>query len=157
MNARIAHIGHKEIGLSDKASRESNGGYPLVAVDDQAAPRGCAKSYMAVSGQSKLSFDQFSVNDFKTVQLVANGVVRCFDSGTPEPLGTKIYVIKDALMKNVAAGNDLLPTIAVERGNGFEYSNSVEILGPCNILYSDAVNHPLGGSSWIETDAEVQL
>jgi len=69
---------------------------------------------------------------------------------------TIIHVNQHVIRRNGKTG-DRHPVLTVKQGRTNTYATSVEVLGPCRVVYSPDCPLHCGAKVWIETDSEVVL
>ena len=69
---------------------------------------------------------------------------------------TIIHVNQHIVRRNGKTGSRD-PVLTVKQGRTNTYATTVEVLGPCRVVYSPDRPLSCGAKVWIETDAEVVL
>lgn len=69
---------------------------------------------------------------------------------------TIVHVNQHIIRENKRTGK-LDPVITVKTYKSNNYATSVDIKGPCRVIYSPDKPLSCGAHVWIETDSEVQL
>jgi len=67
---------------------------------------------------------------------------------------TIIHVNQHAIRRNLKTG-ETKPCLTVKCGRTNTYAHTVEITGPCRVVYSPDKPLSCGARVWIETDGEV--
>lgn len=67
---------------------------------------------------------------------------------------TVIHVNQHVIRRNAKTGEQA-PVLTVKRGRANVYATSVEVLGPCRVVYSPDRPLSCGARVWIETEATV--
>lgn len=66
----------------------------------------------------------------------------------------RIHINQHVIRSNAKSG-ERAPVITVKSSRGNDYATSVQILGPCRIVYSPDKPLSCGARVWIETDSEI--
>lgn len=67
---------------------------------------------------------------------------------------TIVHVNQHVIRRNQKTG-ERKPCLTVKRGRSNVYATTVEVLGPCRVVYSPDKPLSCGARVWIETEAEV--
>lgn len=134
-----------------------NHGDIFEIVNNKIKHLGTAKKYLLLNDHFELKFEKEKKRfNWRTVNSETMSEVFGFDSGNPEPMKKRIYVIKDNIIKNNEEENRRFPTILIEQNGIKEYSNNIRINGKVSIIYDIENIHPIGGKVRIETDSEIE-
>jgi len=151
----MKYEGYCAIGLTTFESRAVNGGYIFSGKREDGSYCFAAKAYIQILNKSSLSFKVFpKLSANPIVQLETTGQVTCFDTGLPDSLPIKIYILYQNIAENQRLKNRDLHTIVIEKDGVFEYANDIEICGSSNIIYEEE-SKCVYGKSRIETFSEV--